>query len=833
MRPAWLPPLGLIMMLGGLQAKEPPGETRADSLPAGVIKRIGSPRMRGGFVGFFSLFMFSPDGKYLVCGGVDGAGIEELSVWDTSTGECRRRFTGAGPYIESRDAVFSKDGTTLTTISLNRQTSGQPLIRRVLDVTTGHEKQRVSIKDRVDVWTGALCPEGDRFVAFFGDRSLRFFDGSGKEVRRITVTAEAALKLAVSPDGRQIALPGADETLRVYELNSGKESASLYHKRALFLSATYSPDGRRLAAISENHEEPGGIYVWDPASGEEFRLRGKEIIKGIWENPQSVAFSPNGRLLAASFQSALEVVIYDLATRKEVSRLFAGEGPNAIAFSPNGKTLAVVIETGEISLWDVATGKLLPLSAYPRMPVQNLRFTPDGKSLIGTADKVRTWDIASGDEQRQFANVHAEAIWKAPVLSPDESRIATADRNHVRLWNAQTGAKLLDFKNTDESVSEICFSPDGRKLAVGEIRGGTRPRTIRVWDASSGRQLASLTVSNNVSSLAFSPDGRWLVSGSPVQRPGDESLRCWDMTDDREAWHASIDTWMPSHLSFSRDGRLLAGDAAMFARVCDVATRKHWRTFRVPTGMITCSAFSVDGRTLVTGERSGVVRFWEVASGKERHRCSSEGPVHSLVCSPNARLLAVASAHAPLYIWDIVRALGKQAKTSPSRLEQAWTDLAAEDAGKAWVAVWLLAQDPGRSVSLLHSRLTAAQPADAARITKLIEELASPRFAVRERAAAEIERVGEQAEEPLRKALPRAASPETRQRLEQLLAKLEGPITSSETLRAIRAIEALEYVATPQARTVLEMLAKGAPDAHVTREAKASLARLEQGAQRH
>jgi WD40 repeat protein len=832
MRRVSLLPLGLILMLGGFQAQASRAETKPDSLPDGVIKRIGSPRMRGGFISFFSLFMFSPDGKYLVCGGVDGAGMEELSIWDTSTGQRRQRFTSPGPHFECRDAVFSKDGTTLTTISLNRQEGGHPLIRRVLDVATGQEKQRLSIKDRADVYTGTLFPDGDRFAAFFADRSLRFFDGSGKEVRRMPMTAEVALKLAVSPDGRQIAVPGADETLRVYDLNSGKEISSLQHARALFLYATYSHDGRWLAALSENHQEPGGIYVWDPASGNEFRLRGEELIKGIWENPQSVAFSPDGRLLAASFQAGLEVIVWDLATRKEVLRLFAGERPSVIAFSPNGKTIAAVIETGEISLWDVATGKLLPLSAYPRMPLQNLRFTPHGKSLIGTADKVRAWDLTSGNENRQFANVNAEAIWNAPLLSPDESRIATTDRKQVRLWNAQTGAKLLDFKNTDDSVSEMCFSPDGRKLAVGEIREGTRPRTIRIWDASSGRQLKSLTVSNNVSSLAFSPDGRWLVSGSPVQRPGDESLRCWDMTDDREAWHASIDDWMPSHLSFSRDGRLLAGDAALFARVCDVATRRHWRTFRVPTGMITCSALSPDGRTLVTGERSGVVRFWEVASGKERYRWNSDGAVHSVAYSPDARFLAVASAHAPLYIWDIVRALGKQAETSPSRLEQAWPDLAAEDAGKAWAAVWLLAQDPEKSVTLLQSRLTAAQAADAARIAKLVEELASPRFAVRERAAVEFGRIGEQAEEPLRQALPRVASPEIRQRLEQLLAKLEGPITSSETLRVIRAVEVLEYVATPQARTVLKRLAKGAPEAHMTREAKASLSRLAQGSRR-
>lgn len=133
-------------------------------------------------------------------------------------------------------------------------------------------------------------------------------------------------------------------------------------------------------------------------------------------------------------------------------------------------------------------------------------------------------------------------------------------------------------------------------------------------------------------------------------------------------------------------------------------------------------------------------------------------------------------------------------------------------------------QAPTRSVSFLRSRMRplALDP----RIAKLVVELDDEQFAVRERAAVQLEAQHDLAEPALRKAVARKPSLEARRRMTQLLDKLEGPVGLPGHLQFLRALEVLENVATPEARDLLQTLADGAPEARLTQEAKASLDRL-------
>jgi hypothetical protein len=112
------------------------------------------------------------------------------------------------------------------------------------------------------------------------------------------------------------------------------------------------------------------------------------------------------------------------------------------------------------------------------------------------------------------------------------------------------------------------------------------------------------------------------------------------------------------------------------------------------------------------------------------------------------------------------------------------------------------------------------------RIPDWIADLDSDDFAVREKATTELERLAELAAPALRRALEGNPPAEVRRRAEALLEKVQEPASSVVWLRALRAVEALEYAATPDSRRFLEALAKGVPDARLTREAKAAAERL-------
>src|SRR5262249_14269479 len=180
--------------------------------------------------------------------------------------------------------------------------------------------------------------------------------------------------------------------------------------------------------------------------------------------------------------------------------------------------------------------------------------------------------------------------------------------------------------------------------------------------------------------------------------------------------------------------------------------------------------------------------------------------------------------------WDVFGLLAKGNAPAPDRsekeLEQLWTQLAAEDATKAFQALKAFLETPALSVPFLANRLSPVHQEVPPRITRLVAELDDDRFAVRQKATEELEKQGAHAEVAVRQALPDRPSLEARRRLEQVLEKVGNPGGSPQALQLFRALEVLEVLDSPEARTVLARVARGSAQSWLTQEAKASLERL-------
>ena len=164
----------------------------------------------------------------------------------------------------------------------------------------------------------------------------------------------------------------------------------------------------------------------------------------------------------------------------------------------------------------------------------------------------------------------------------------------------------------------------------------------------------------------------------------------------------------------------------------------------------------------------------------------------------------------------------------PDPFANCWQDLAAADPGQAYRATWLLAQHPAEAAKLLRQHLIPASVLDLAQIQTWLSDLDSEKYAVRVKAFQELEKQGELAEPQLRKVLDGNPPLETRQRAQMLLDRLQGPLSSAEKLRMIRAVEVLEMTGTDEAKEFLQQLAKGEPRHRLTQEAQDSLKRLQE-----
>jgi hypothetical protein len=225
------------------------------------------------------------------------------------------------------------------------------------------------------------------------------------------------------------------------------------------------------------------------------------------------------------------------------------------------------------------------------------------------------------------------------------------------------------------------------------------------------------------------------------------------------------------------------------------------------------------------------VHLWEVVTGKERRRFVGHGGgVLALRFAHDGRRIVSGSRDYTALIWDLTglhqRGRLPTRKLSPAELNDCWAALAGGDASQAYQAIWALVTSPATALPFLKERLQPIPPVDAGQIKQLVRDLDSNRFAEREKARVQLEKLGELAEAMLEAALEPRPSLEVLRRIERLLEKLRKEPPAADTLRRLRAVEVLEQMAMSPARELLAELARGTPEASLTQEAQAALQRL-------
>jgi hypothetical protein len=281
-------------------------------------------------------------------------------------------------------------------------------------------------------------------------------------------------------------------------------------------------------------------------------------------------------------------------------------------------------------------------------------------------------------------------------------------------------------------------------------------------------------------------------------------------------------------VAFSPDSKLLAFAGRYSTvpkmervRIHDLASGADVLT--LAAGRVWPRAFSPDGRYLLTVGDAGL-RLWELASGKEALRRPSVTEAGCLAFAADGRSVAVGMPDTNVLIWDLAPATRRTRQLSDKDLARLWAALAADDAARAYEAAGTLIADPKRAVPYLRDRLQPVKE-DAPRIRRLIADLDSDEFAVRDAATKELEKMDDAAHAVLRRVLKDAKTLELRRRLQSLLS-VPWLVQSPEKLRQIRAVMVLEQIGDAEARRLVQHLAEGAAEARQTREVKAALQRL-------
>jgi WD40 repeat protein/predicted Ser/Thr protein kinase len=610
---------------------------------------------------------FSADGNKLF-----SAGYDQIQVWNSANGQALSTH---------KSSAISPDGRWLAT-------TGDPGDNvRLTDAATGkvrhffpgeHPNQVGLISAQV-----GFSPNGKR-VAYWGffvaDAALRVWDvDTGQRLLNLSwrmkpgLAAEIAGRLAFSPDSQWIAWADWDTTVRVREVSTGKELATLEgHEnvaKAGFLppavwGLAFSPDRKLLASAGAD----ATVRVWDIGT-----RKALLTLQGNSGAVQDVAFSPDGKRLASAGRDST-VRVWDVATGKPLDTLYGHTGPVwSVAFSPDGKRLASGGEDETVRVWDAVAGPIpLALKGHTGW-VRSVTFSPDGKRLAsaGKDQTVRVWDVAGGQEPRTLSGPSGPVL--AVAFSPDGRQLFSAGETQaaVRVWEVGSGKALRKLPGPRGAWAlDVAFSSDGRRLAWADTV------SLLVCESSNDQPLFSLPGGHggpsSVGCVAFSPDDSRLASAETEVA----TVWVWDASSGERlrglqghkgavgAAAAPIDPFpgVPDFyqrprlvwgVAFSPDGKRLASagsDATV--RVWEVDTGKELHTLKGHAGAVLGVAFSRDGKRLASAGADATVRVWDATTGDELLTLKGHvGPVRGVTFSPDGKRLASAGDDATVRVW--------------------------------------------------------------------------------------------------------------------------------------------------------------------------------------
>jgi len=489
---------------------------------------------------------------------------------------------------------------TVTTMAPTHTPTGQPsggVLAAPQPSATPPSVPQQGVSVRVDVVDGAWLPDGVALVVA-EIPMLRILDGRTLEERTILGEGPGYVAAAVGP--QRVIAASADNTVQVWDAEGGTlvrvleganqpvEGTAYEPTTSQIVGVTVSPDGTRVAAAVRGYYEggQGSVWLWDMETAE--RL----AILSLYGAPSGVAFSPDGKLLAASTlvsscgRGGGGITLWDAATQEVEGMLSAqGDAVTAFAFHPDGGRVAGVGQgTGQgrcvgpvvVHEWEIATGAERMLAVEGTTPTAVDYQPMSGSLLVGYEDgTLRLWDADAQEPQLTVA-AHEGSV-RGVAFNPEGDRVVS--------WGDDWNLAL-------------------RAWGGSEVAGAVTPMPrATAADAEHVTDDASL---NQVNSLAFAPDDPltlWAGTAAGVVR--------WDLRTDRPTRYTAADGLsgdLVNDLAFGPDGALWAATLSGVSRYAG----ERWTSFfpgeGLPAAPVYALAIAPDG-SLWMGTQEGAARY--------------------------------------------------------------------------------------------------------------------------------------------------------------------------------------------------------------------------------
>jgi WD40 repeat protein len=539
-------------------------------------------------------------------------------------------------------------GTTLNEGSITQSATGTTQIVGLINgrarLTVGRSSAYVLTAHLDKPVQGVVLSSNGRFVAAWDKEGwVSMWSTSDRQlVRTIKLFSGEVASLAVSSNGRWLAAGCGDNSIRLYDGQTGKLQ-NLSGHTDLVLTLAFGPTDRLLASAGRDRD----VRLWDVGHSKKSRLLGKHEDVVV-----HVSFNRNGTQIASSAKD-LAVRLWRLTNKHiETQRVSAfGNLMLCSSFDSTGDELALGSEDGTVRVWDIARLTELLVLQAGKSGVRSVSFSSEGRNLVAMDREgiVHTWNLT---EQRAWRTLrgHGAAV-SGVAINQDGTIIATGCQDKmVRLWDGNTTQLKKVLRPQDPKAKDtilwIAFSPNGEYVASSSEEGW-----VRIYDIHSGNEVKTLPRhANSVWGVVFGPDSKTLATGD-----SDGRVRLWNIqATAKEPLFTSEK--LPGRLlcvAFSDDGhRVATGDRNGNIMLWDRTNPKGRLVLSGHTNAVWGVAFSHDGKVLASGGEDGTVRTWDAHTGKQLYVMRGHiGEVWSVSFGPGRRLIS-GGIDTTVRMWD-------------------------------------------------------------------------------------------------------------------------------------------------------------------------------------
>ncbi|MEU0047779.1 NB-ARC domain-containing protein [Streptomyces werraensis] len=344
-----------------------------------------------------------------------------------------------------------------------------------------------------------------------------------------------------APDGKWLAVAG-ELGVHVWEVSSGRLIAQLEVPDPIALR--FFPDGSQVAFASEAE-----VKIWSPVRGDV-----KSLDTGVNSLVRAIDVAPNGAWVAVAYDD--EVRLVDANTLSIISRLRC-DWVTSVAISPDASWIITGNASGEVQVWETATGDISYTLPRRRGVVRSVAVAPNGNWCVAASgDGVQIWTSGSDEFQEPFYEdsgaarrifISSDSAWLAvsssnattqildagsrrpktsltenrgfihtAAAAPDGTWLATGG-SAIRIWDRISNSEPRSAPTAEVSVRQVVAAPTGDMLATVNANG-----RVCIRSQSTGELITRFEDSVRIERLVFSPDATWLAT------VGEGGVHLWD-----------------------------------------------------------------------------------------------------------------------------------------------------------------------------------------------------------------------------------------------------------------------------------------------------------------